>query len=158
MAQDIRMDAFDARLLRALQEDGCLTNQELADAVGLSPSQCSRRRAALEAAGVIRGYRAELDTARLGYGLLVFIRVTLNAHSVEDARRFRALVGELESVQECHALAGDADFLLKVLLPGLPQLASLVNDVLLPHGSVAQVRSSIVFETVKTDHAVPVRT
>lgn len=150
------MDGFDRKLLRALQADGRLTNQQLADEVGLSASQCSRRRAALEAAGVIRGYRAELDAALLGCGLTVFVQVTLNTHSRDNARRFRELVAEEASIQECYALTGDADYLLKVMLPGLKDLAALVNDVLLPHESVAHVRSSIVFETLKSGGGVAV--
>ena len=150
------MDAFDRKLLAALQADGRLTNQQLADTVGLSASQCSRRRMALEQSGVIAGYRAELDAAALGVGLLVFIQVTLATHSRDNARRFRELMAGLAPVQECYALAGDADYLLKVRLEGLPALAGLVNDVLLPHESVAHVRSSIVFETLKASTILPV--
>ena len=126
MAQDVRIDGFDRKLLAALQADGRLTNQQLADVVGLSASQCSRRRAALEEAGVIGGYRAVLDAAALGFGLLVFIQVTLNTHSRDNARHFRQLV------------------------------AGLVNDVLLPHESVAHVRSSIVFDCLKDSELIPV--
>lgn len=150
------MDAFDRKLLAALQADGRLTNQQLADTVGLSASQCSRRRMALEQSGVIAGYRAELDAAALGVGLLVFIQVTLATHSRDNARRFRELMAGLAPVQECYALTGDADYLLKVRLEGLPALAGLVNDVLLPHESVAHVRSSIVFETLKASTILPV--
>ena len=155
MPQEISIDGFDTRLLRALQADGRLTNQQLADQVGLSASQCSRRRTALEEAGIIRRYRAELDSARLGFSMLVFVQVTLNTHSRDNARQFRALVASVPAVQECYALTGDADYLLKAVLPGLPDLAELVNDVLLPHESVAHVRSSIVFETLKATHELP---
>jgi DNA-binding Lrp family transcriptional regulator len=155
MAQEVRVDAFDTRLLRALQADGRLTNQQLADVVGLSASQCSRRRAALEEAGVIRGYRAVLDGPALGFGLIVFVQVTLNAHSRDNARHFRELVAGVAAIQECHALTGDADYLLKVVLAGLPELAGLVNDILLPHESVAHVRSSIVFDSLKVSGALP---
>jgi DNA-binding Lrp family transcriptional regulator len=150
------MDAFDRRLLRALQADGRLTNQQLADVVGLSASQCSRRRAALEEAGVIRGYRAVLDGPKLGFGLQVFVQVTLNTHSRDNARHFRQLVAGVDAIQECHALTGDADYLLKVVLAGLPELAGLVNDILLPHDSVAHVRSSIVFDSLKVSAELPI--
>jgi len=156
MAQEIRIDAFDTRLLRALQSEGRLTNQQLADQVGLSASQCSRRRTALEESGIIRRYRAELDGARLGFTLLVFVQVTLNTHSRDNARHFRTLVASVPAIQECYALTGDADYLLKALLPGLAELAVLVNDVLLPHDSVSHVRSSIVFETLKANNDVPI--
>jgi len=151
------IDSFDARLLRALQADARLTNHQLADQVGLSASQCSRRRAALEAAGLITAYRADLDAGRLGYTLLVFVQVTLSTHNRDNARRFRDLVATVDSIQECFALTGDADYLLRAILPGLSDLAGLVNDILLPHESVAHVRSSIVFETLKSTRHVPVR-
>ncbi len=150
------LDSFDARLLAALQADARLTNQQLADSVGLSASQCSRRRAALEQAGIIRRYRAELDAQKLGFGLMAFIQVTLNTHSRDNARHFRALVAGVTAIQECHALTGDADYLLKVVLPGLPDLAVLVNDILLPHDSVAHLRSSIVFDTLKVTNELPI--
>ena len=156
MAQEVHIDSFDTRLLRAVQRDGQLTNQQLAETVGLSASQCSRRRAALEEAGVIRGYRAVLDGRKLGFGLLVFVQVSLNTHSRDNARHFRTLVAGVDAIQECHALTGDADYLLKVILPGLPELASLVNDVLLPHESVAHVRSSIVFDSLKESGELPI--
>lgn len=156
VAQEVRVDGFDARLLRALQADGRLTNQQLADLVGLSASQCSRRRTSLEQAGVIRGYRAVLDGPKLGFALTVFVQVTLNTHSRDNARQFRELVEGVNSILECHALTGDADYLLKVVLPGLPELAGLVNDILLPHGSVAHVRSSIVFDSLKVSAELPV--
>ena len=150
------MDGFDLKLLRALQADARLTNQQLADAAGVSASQCSRRRAALEEAGIIRGYRAVLDGPKLGFGLLVFIQVTLNTHSRDNARHFRDLVAGVPAIQECHALTGDADYLLKVVLPGLPELAGMVNDILLPHDSVAHVRSSIVFDSLKISSELPI--
>ncbi len=150
------MDGFDLKLLRALQADARLTNQQLADAAGLSASQCSRRRAALEEAGIIRGYRAVLDGPKLGFGLLVFIQVTLNTHSRDNARHFRDLVAGVPAIQECHALTGDADYLLKVVLPGLPELAGMVNDILLPHDSVSHVRSSIVFDSLKISSELPI--
>jgi DNA-binding Lrp family transcriptional regulator len=151
------LDGFDLRLLAALQENGRLTNQEVGERIGLSPSQCSRRRAALEAADLIRGYRAELAAEALGFRLLVFIHVTLAAHSGDNARNFRALVDRMEEVQEAYALTGDADYLLKAVLPDLKDLSALVNDVLLRHASVARVRSSIVLDRLKETTQLPLR-
>jgi DNA-binding Lrp family transcriptional regulator len=151
------LDAFDLRLLAALQDNGRLTNQEVGERIGLSPSQCSRRRAALEAAGLIRGYRAELAAEALGFRLLVFIQVTLAAHSGDNAEKFRALIGRLDEVQEAYAMTGDADYLLKAVLPDLKDLSALVNDVLLRHESVARVRSSIVLDRLKEAARLPLR-
>jgi len=149
------LDAIDLRLLAALQEDGRLTNQQAGERVGLSPSQCSRRRLALEASGVIRGYRAELSAEPLGLALLVFVQVTLAAHSRDNAQRFRELVSRIEAVQEAYAMTGDADYLIKAVVRDLKDLSALVNDVLLPHESVARVRSSIVLDRLKESARLP---
>jgi DNA-binding Lrp family transcriptional regulator len=149
------VDAFDLKLLAALQANGALTNQDLAARVNLSPSQCSRRRQRLEEAGIIRGYRADLDAARLGFGVTVFIFVALSTHSRANARRFRDLIAGLALVQEAHAMTGDSDYLIKALVPDLKALSAFVNDVLLPHESVERVRSSIVLETLKDAARVP---
>ncbi len=150
------LDPFDLRLLAALQRDGSLTNQQLAERVGLSASQCSRRRQRLEQDGFIRRYRADLDAGRLGFGILVFVRVTLATHNPDNARRFRGLVAITPAIQEAHVLAGDADYLLKVVVRDLADLAGLVNDVLLPHEAVARVRSDIVLETLGDRNLLPV--
>jgi len=149
------LDAIDLRLLAALQDDGRLTNQQAGELVGLSPSQCSRRRLALEARGIIRGYHAALAAEPLGLRLLVFVQVTLAAHSRDNASRFRDLVDRIEEVQEAYATTGDADYLLKAIVPDLKDLSALVNDVLLPHGSVARVRSSIVLDRLKESGRLP---
>lgn len=105
------IDDFDTRLLAALQDNGRLTNQELAERIGLSASQCSRRRVALESAGLIRGYRAELSAEALGFPLLVFIQVALATHSGDNAEKFRRLIRDLDEVQEAHVVTGDNDYL-----------------------------------------------
>ncbi|APT58563.1 Lrp/AsnC family transcriptional regulator [Roseomonas gilardii] len=155
MHESPTLDALDLRLLGALQEDARLTNQQIGERIGLSASQCSRRRAALEASGLIRGYHAELDAERLGLHLLVFIQVTLASHSGDNARRFRDLVSRLEEVQEAYAMTGDADYLIKAVVRDLKGLSVLVNDVLLPHESVARVRSSIVLDRLKASGSLP---
>jgi DNA-binding Lrp family transcriptional regulator len=155
MQESVALDAFDLKLLAALQDNGALTNQELAARVNLSASQCSRRRQRLEEAGIIRGYRADLDAARLGFGVTVFIFVALSTHSRNNARRFRDLIAAVPLVQEAHAMTGDSDYLIKALVPDLKALSALVNDILLPHDSVERVRSSIVLETLKDAARVP---
>lgn len=149
------LDGFDLRLLTALQEDGAATNAALAERVGLSPSQVSRRRAALEESGVIRGYRVLIDPERVGLSTFVFVHVALSAHSRDNARRFRDLVRLTPAVLEAYALTGEADYLLKVAVGGLRELSALVNEVLLPHESVERVRSEVVLETLKETSALP---
>ena len=156
MQETVTLDGYDRRILQALQEDARLTNQDLGARVHLSASQCSRRRQRLEEAGVVRRYRAELEPAALGLGVVAFVNVQLSTHSRDNARRFRLLVEGLAEVQEAHALTGDMDYLIKMVVADLKALQRVINDVLLPHESVAHVRSSIVLDTLKDDPTLPV--
>lgn len=149
------MDAFDLRILDALQRDGRLTNNELAERVGLSASQCSRRRAALEAAGTIRAYHAAIDPEAVGLTVTAFVQVTLATHSPDNARRFLRLVEGVDAVQEAHAVTGEADYLVKMVVKDLPALAAILNEVFLPHESVAHVRSSIALQPLKSSRVLP---
>ena len=153
----ISVDTFDLKILGALQDDGRLTNQELADLAGLSASQCSRRRMRLEEEKVISGYHADLSSEALGFGVIAFIQVTLATHSPDNSKRFRALVGRIDEIQEAYSLTGDADYVLKAVLRDLKGLSNLVNDVLMPHQSVAHVRSSIVLDRLKESSHLPLK-
>jgi DNA-binding Lrp family transcriptional regulator len=152
----MRMDQFDRKIMTALQLNGAQTNQELADTVGLSPSQISRRRQQLESEGLIEGYAARLSAEKLGFGVRVFVHVALAAHSPENSRRFAELVQRTPEILEAHALTGDSDYLLKIVVRSLKDLSRLINDTLLPHDSVDRVRSEIVLETLKESAALPV--
>jgi DNA-binding Lrp family transcriptional regulator len=154
----VPLDAFDLRMLAALQDDGRLTNQELAELVGLSASQCSRRRMRLEEERIISGYHADLSGDALGFNLIAFITITLATHSPDNAKRFRALINRVDDVQEAYSLTGDADYVLKAVLRDLKDLADLVNNVLMPHPSVAHVRSSIVLDRLKQSSKLPLKT
>lgn len=145
------IDSFDWKLLDALQRDSSRTNAELGELVGLSASQISRRRDRLEAAGVIRGYRADLDGEKLGFGVTVFIHVTLAAHSAGNAELLRKLFRATPEIQEAHAMTGETDYLLRVAIRSLPDLSAFVNETLLPHPAVARVRSEIVLETIRDE-------
>ena len=153
----LSLDAFDLKILRALQDDGRLTNQELAEIAGLSASQCSRRRMRLEAEKVIAGYRAELASEALGFGVIAFIQITLATHSPDNAKKFRALVNRIDDIQEAYSLTGDSDYVLKAVLRDLKSLSDIVNNVLMPHPSVAHVRSSIVLDRLKESGKLPLR-
>ena len=153
----ISLDTFDLKILRALQDDGRLTNQELAEIAGLSASQCSRRRMRLEEEKVISGYRAELASEALGFGVIAFIQITLATHSPDNAKNFRALVNRIDDIQEAYSLTGDSDYVLKAVLRDLKSLSDIVNDVLMPHPSVAHVRSSIVLDRIKESGKLPLR-
>ena len=149
------MDQFDVKLLDALQQDGRLTNYDLAERVGLSASQCSRRRSALEEAGIIASYHARLSTGGIGLDVVAFVQVTLAAHSPENSKHFLRLVEGLDEVQEAYALTGDADYLIKLAVPDLKGLSRILNEIFLPHESVAHVRSSIVLDRLKQTLRLP---
>ncbi|TDW33473.1 AsnC family transcriptional regulator [Rhizobium azibense] len=151
-----QLDRYDLKILAQLQGDGRLTNNELSELIALSPSQCSRRRARLEAEGFIHGYRAVLDRGRLGLDLMVVIAVTLATHNRDNAKRFATLIADLPEVLECYALTGEMDYHLKVVTPDLAGLSRFVNDVLLPHDSVQHVKTSIVLATLKDFQGLPV--
>lgn len=149
------MDKLSVELLDALQTDGRLTNFELADRIGLSASQCSRRRAALEADGTIASYHAVLSDEALGLNVTAYVQVKLATHSPDNSEHFMALIEALDEVQEAYSLTGEADYLIRLIVPDLKSLARILNDVFLPHDSVAQVRSSIVLDRLKRTTRVP---
>ena len=149
------MDDFDIKILDALQRDGQTTNYDLAELAGLSASQCSRRRAAMEESNLIEGYHAKLSAEKLGLKVMVFIQVTLATHSPDNSKRFAKLISTLDEVQEAYSLTGAADYLLKLAVEDLQALSRILNDVLLPHQSVAHVRSSIVLERMKQTSRLP---
>jgi DNA-binding Lrp family transcriptional regulator len=151
------MDEFDIKLLKALQEDGRLTNNELADRIGLSASQCSRRRAALEESGVIESYHAVLSAEAVGLDVLVFVQVGLATQSPDSGHAFVKLIDGIEEVQEAFSLTGDADYLVKMAIPDLKTLSRILNNVLLPHPSVAHVHSYVVLDRVKQTTQLPLR-
>lgn len=150
------LDATDRRLLAALQQDATQTAQALATRIHLSPSQAARRRARLEAEGVIAGYTARLEPARLGLTVQAFIRVIMAAHSPEASTGFARLLRELPEVVHAWTLTGEADYLLQVWCADLAALNRLVQERLLPHPAVARVQSQIVMEQLKTGGALPV--
>src|SRR5260370_6974 len=127
----IPVDAFDLKILSALQDDGRLTNQQLADAVGLSASQCSRRRMRLEEDRVISGYHAHLATEALGFNLSACVHTPRAPQSPDTAKRFRALVNRVDESQEAYSLTGDADYVSKAVLRDLKSLSDIVNNVLM---------------------------
>jgi DNA-binding Lrp family transcriptional regulator len=151
------MDKTSVELLDALQSDGRLTNFELADRIGLSASQCSRRRAALEANGTIVSYHAVLSDAALGLDVTAFVQVKLATHSPDNSQRFIKLIEALDEVQEAYSLTGEADYLIRLIVPDLKSLSQILNDVFLPHDSVAHVRSSIVLDRLKRTTRVPLQ-
>lgn len=145
------LDAFDRAILDALQRDGAMTNVALAEVVHLSASQCSRRRVALEAAGLIRGYAARLDAQALGFGLRAFVQVSLRSHGQDREAGFARFLADHPQVRSAFSVTGGADYVLDVEVCDLAAFADFVHGRLLPHPEVGQVRSEIVLRTLKDE-------
>jgi Lrp/AsnC family transcriptional regulator, leucine-responsive regulatory protein len=170
---ETELDAIDRRILAVLQQEGRLSNQEIAERVNLSPSPCLRRIRRLEESGVIRGYVALLDAKQLGLDLLAFINVRLEkrggpigaargdaAHAHAGATHselFCAAVQTWPEVVACHAMTGEMDYLLRVQVADMAHFSHFVQEVLLHHPSVIDVKSSFSLETFKETTALPIR-
>lgn len=151
-----RLDDIDRRILRELQRDGRLTNAELADRVGLSPSPCLRRVRLLEAAGVINGYTARLSASSLGLGLTVFVRVWLKQQDAQTVDEFTETVRGLPNVLDCFLMAGDCDFILRVVARDLDDYRQFQIRSLSRIAGVANMKTEIPMERVKLNGALPI--
>ena len=149
------LDAIDRRIVSELQADGRLTNVELADRVGLSPSPCLRRVKRLEDAGYIEGYRAALRRERVGLGFSVFIGVKIEGHANDKAIAFQDAVTAMPEVIACHLVSGDADYFLEVVVPDLEHYQKFLVDKLLELAIVREVRSNIAIQTLKAGAPLP---
>ncbi|AHG45086.1 AsnC family transcriptional regulator [Rhizobium leguminosarum bv. trifolii CB782] len=147
----------DIRILKALQSEGRLTNQELAERVGMSTSPCWRRVKRLEEAGVIRGYQALVDRRAVGLGVLAFVRVQIDTHSHDEAERFEREVGELEAVIACFSVAGEADFLLQVVATDLDNYAEFAMTVIRRLPGIKEMHTMFVLKDIKASTILPVQ-
>lgn len=150
-----KLDRYDRRILDLLQSDGRLSNIELADRIGLSPSPCLRRVRLLEEAGAIQGYGARLDRDRIGLGLTVFVNVKVERHREEQAEAFCAAVAELPEVVSAHLVSGESDFLLQVAVPDLKDYERFLTGTLLKLPGVSDIRSNFAIRTVKPPSPLP---
>ena len=149
-----RLDALDRRILRELQDDGRISNVELARRVGISPPPCLRRLRALEEAGYIKGYRALLDAKLLGYDVTVFALVHLSSQADADLKQFEKFVRGQPLVRECWMLSGEIDFILKCVAPDLKTFQSFVTELTAaPH--VRNVKTSLTLRNSKDAALVP---
>jgi DNA-binding Lrp family transcriptional regulator len=153
---DEPLDALDRAILRHLQDDGRLTNVELAKRVRLSPSPCLRRVKSLEDRGYIRGYTALLDRARVGRGLHVVVMVSLTSQRQETLEAFEHAVTGLDDVLECYLVAGESDYLLVVATADLDSYQRFFTKRLGELPGVASLRTLITMKTVKSTTALPV--
>ncbi|MED5606813.1 MULTISPECIES: Lrp/AsnC family transcriptional regulator [Pseudomonas] len=152
-----KLDAYDHRILAALQRDGRLSNVQLAEAIGLSPSPCLRRVRLLEEAGVIRRYGADLDRDQLGLGLTVFVGIKVERHHEEQAEAFRQAVIDLPEVISVHLVSGESDFLLQVVVPDLRAYERFLTGTLLKLPGVSDIRSNFAISTLKESAPLPLQ-
>lgn len=151
----MKLDAFDRKILAALQRDGRLSNVQLAEEIGLSPSPCLRRVRMLEDAGVIRGYQAILDRDEVGLGMTIFVGIKVERHTDERAEAFRQAVTALPEVISAFLVSGESDFLLQVVVSDLRAYDRFVTGKLLKLPGVSDIRSNFAINTVKAPGALP---
>ena len=149
------LDTVDCRIITELQSDGRLSNVDLADRVGLSPSPCLRRIKRLETSGYIEGYRATLKRELVGLGFSVFLSVKLNEHANERVAQFEKTMVDLPEVIACHLVSGEADYLLEIVVPDLPAYQQFLVGKLLNLPVVREVRSNIAIQSLKAGAPLP---
>ena len=149
------IDSTDRRILAALQQNGRLTNVELAEEVGLSPSPCLRRVRQLEKDGFIDRYVAHLNPKKLGYPMTVFVRVWLDGQGADTVNSFIEAVQKLDEVVECHLIAGDCDFLLRVIASDLDGYRRFQSEYLGRIAGVRSVKTEIPLQTYNRSWEIP---
>lgn len=151
----ITLDAFDRKILDALQRNARLSNVELAELIGLSPSPCLRRVRLLEEAGMIKGYATQLDRDEVGLGLTVFVGVKVERHHEPAAQAFQQAVLALPEVIAAHLVSGESDFLLQVVVPDLRSYERFLIETLLKLPGVSDIRSNFAIQTIKPHGPLP---
>ena len=143
MAKKIKLDSVDRKILADLQDNGRMTNVELAARAGISAPPCLRRVRALEDAGVIRGYHADIDGDALGYTVMIFAFVGLTSQAETDLQDFEKMVGDWDMVRECHMLMGETDFLLKIVAYDWDDFQRFLTTKLTPAPNVSHVKTAL---------------
>lgn len=153
----MELDRYDRQILALLQQDGRISNQDLADTIGLSPSPCLRRVRALEEAGLIAGYRAVLDAKALGLSLMALIHISMDQHTPERFNAFEAAVREIPEVLECLLITGQsADYQLKVVVKDMDAYQDLLLNCITRIPGVTGVHSSFVLRRVVDAGKLPI--
>ena len=150
-----KLDETDLRIIEALQRDAHVTAQTLADSLHLSASQTGRRKQRLEQDGYITGYRAQVDSAKLGLHVQAFVQVQTATHDPKTHQAFLRLTRIQPQIIGAWTLTGEADYMLRILCEDLAALNRLVQEILLPHPAVGRVQSQIVMQEIKSDAPVP---
>lgn len=154
----MELDRYDRQIFRVLQEDGRISNQDLADRIGLSPSPCLRRVRALEESGLITGYRAHLDVKALGFSLTALIHISMDLHTPERFKHFETQISEIPEVMECLLITGQtADYQLKVAVRDMDAYQELLLNHITRIKGVTGVHSSFVLRRVVDKTALPIK-
>ncbi len=151
-----KLDSVDRKILSHLQGNGRITNVELADKVGITAPPCLRRVRALEEAGFIKGYHADLNQDVLGFSITVFVMVGLSSQSELDLKNFEEMVSKLPLVRECYMLNGEFDFLLKIVAHDLSDFQNFLTSEILPGPHVGSVKTSLTIRSAKHAHGIPI--
>jgi len=154
----IGLDIFDRRILDQLQRNGRISNVDLARAVGLSPSPCLRRVRDLENAGIIDRYAAILNQGSAGFSLSVFVQVTLERQIESALETFERVISKRPEVMEAYLMTGDADYLLRIVVPDVSDYETFLKDHLTRIPGVASIKSSFALNRVKYETALPLQT
>lgn len=154
---DTNLDEIDLKILQRLQDDGRVTNVELANSVGLTAPPCLRRMRALEDEGVIKSYHAAINPAKMGYTITVFAMVSLKSQAETDLQAFEEHMQKLPEVRECYMLNGEIDFILKVVAKDLQQFQSFLTSQLTAAPNVASVKTSLTIRSAKHLPGVPIQ-
>ena len=154
--QPVKLDRIDRHILHDLQTDGRITNVELARRAGISAPPCLRRVRALEEAGYIRGYHADLEPKALGFNVTVFAQVGLSSQAEPDLEAFEDLVRQWSNVRECHMLAGETDFLLKIVAEDWDAYQRFLTTTLTAAPNVSHVKSALSIRATKSEAGVPI--
>lgn len=151
-----KLDKIDKKILETLQANGKITNVDLSKSVGISAPPCLRRVKALEEAGFIKSYHAKLDHSALGFGVTVFAMIKLGTQAEVDLQRFEAVIAALPMVRECHMVAGDVDFLLKIVAKDWDSYQEFLTRELTSAPNVISVKSSLAMRPLKELVGIPI--
>ncbi len=153
--KQLELDGYDRKILQQLQQDGRISNQQLAENVGLSPAACWRRVRALEEQGAIAGYSATLNPEVLGQAMSVFVLVSLQRHNIDSTEEFEHQVMTYPEVLQCFAVTGNADFVLRVVVPDMRSYDRFLNEKIFTLQGIAQVHSNFSLREIKNTQNLP---
>ena len=156
MAHKVKLDSVDRQILHDLQDNGRITNVDLAKSAGISAPPCLRRVRVLEKAGIIKGYQADIDAEALGFSVQVFAFVGLTSQAETDLQKFEMLVSTWPQVRECHMLMGETDFLLKIVAHDWDDFQKFLIGQLTPAKNVSHVKTALSIRSAKKLVGVPI--